>query len=81
MVLTLDFGLSLANADPLQPISRIIPAANIANFFTLLSLTRPKSSVLKDCTRREVGGSIQRRMYRERRDNHFGPNYARRAGE
>ena len=50
MVLTLDFGLSLANADPVQPISRIIPAANIAIFFTLLSLTRPKASLSKDCT-------------------------------
>src|SRR6266853_2607086 len=50
MVLTLDFGLSLANADPVQPVSRIIPAANIAIFFTLLSLTRPKASLSKDCT-------------------------------
>jgi hypothetical protein len=50
MVLTLDFGLSLADADPLQPISRIIPAANIANFFTILSLTRPKASLSKNCT-------------------------------
>src|SRR5712675_3015622 len=50
MVLTLDFGLSSANADPVQPVSRIIPAANIAIFFTLLSLTRPKASLSKDCT-------------------------------
>ena len=50
IVLTLDFGLSSANADPVQPVSRIIPAANIAIFFTLLSLTRPKASLSKDCT-------------------------------
>src|SRR6266403_981535 len=28
----------------------MIPAANIANFFTFLSLIRPKSSLSKDCT-------------------------------
>src|SRR5882757_5309248 len=54
MVLTLDFGLSSATADPVQPVSRIIPAANIAIFFTLLSLTRPKSSLSKDCTSGEA---------------------------
>ena len=54
MVLTLDFGLSLANADPVQPLSRMIPAANNVSFFTLLSLTRPKASLSKDCTGGEV---------------------------
>jgi hypothetical protein len=54
MVLTLDFGLSLANKDPLQVLSRIIPAANIPNFFTLLSSTKSKATVLKDCMRGEA---------------------------
>lgn len=51
MVLTLDFGLSSANADPLQLLSRIIPAANIPNFFTRLSSTKRRANVLKDCAR------------------------------